>query len=106
MRMVSNFTILGPECTKYQNKLLRVVSVDGTTVQRRSFAAASPAGSAAAAGAPVLESAEAWRQRLQAPSSFAGSETIIEFGLIFLPHQPDSRYCILFNTCRTHLIYE
>ena len=24
---------------------------------------------------PVLESAEAWRQRLQAPSSFAGSET-------------------------------
>ena len=26
-------------------------------------------------GGPVLESAEAWRQRLQAPSSFAGSKT-------------------------------
>ena len=26
---------------------------------------------------PVLESAEAWRQRLQAPSSFPGSETIL-----------------------------
>lgn len=37
------FTILGPECTKYQNKLLRIFA-NGTIVQRRSFAAASPAG--------------------------------------------------------------
>ena len=33
--------------------------------------------------APVLESAEAWRQRLQAPSSFTGSET--KLALSFLP---------------------
>ena len=47
---------------------------------------------------PVLESAEAWRKRLQAPSSFAGSEQLRRLrdliGLIFLP---DSRDCIIFN---------
>ena len=53
---------------------------------------------------PVLESAEAWRQRLQAPSSFAGSETNLAW---YFCLKPDSRDCILFNTvtCRIHLIF-
>ena len=52
------FTILGSEFTKYQNYLLReVVSVNGTTVQRRSFAATSPAAGLAAAAAASAGSA-------------------------------------------------
>ena len=47
-----------------EKSLLKVCSLPPLLITLRSFQ-----------WGPVLESAEAWRQRLQAPSSFAGSET-------------------------------